>query len=263
MYSSTELALKYLHYAWHASNGKGHGIHSPFVYEFVTEILNDRGMYYPFTAIEGLRSALEKDRRKIMVEDYGKTPAVNKETAISAIAQRALSSKKFGRLLFRIANFYQPKTIIELGTSLGISGAYLASANPDSHLISLEGSASVAEIAKENFSKLGLQPVRQITGNFDERLKQVLQSAPPADLVYIDGNHRKEPLLNYFHQLMQKKSREAVFILHDIHWSKGMEEGWQMIKDHEEVMLTIDLFSAALIFFRDQFRVKQHFTIRF
>jgi predicted O-methyltransferase YrrM len=263
MYSRTELALKYLHYAWHASNGKGHGIHSPFVYEFVTKVLNDREMYYPFPAIETLRSALEKDRRKIMVEDNGKTPAQNRKTTVSAIAHRALSTQKFGRLLFRIANFYQPKTIIELGTSLGISGAYLASADPDVRLVTLEGSAAVAEIAGENFSKLGLQPVRRITGNFDNTLKEALQSAPPVDLAYIDGNHRKEPLLHYFHQLMQERSREAIFILHDIHWSRGMEAGWEMIKDHAEVMLTIDLFSAGIVFFRDQFRVKQHFTIRF
>ena len=263
MYSSTELALKYLNYTWRASNGKGHGIHSPFVYEFVTEVLNDQRMYYPFAAIENLRASLEKDRRKIVVEDYGKSSAIHKELRVAAIARRALSAKKFGQLLFRMVNHYQPKNIVELGTSLGISGAYLAAADPEASLITIEGSDEIARIAAEGFKKLQLGNIRQIIGNFDETLKTVIQSSPPADLVYIDGNHRKEPLLNYFHLFMQKKSPDAIFVLHDIHWSRGMEEGWQIIKDHEEVMMTIDLFSAGLIFFRNQFRVKQHFTIRY
>ena len=263
MYSSTELALKYLNYVWRASNGKGHGIHSPFVYEFVTEVLNDQRVYYPFAAIENLRASLEKDRRKITVEDYGKSSAIHKELRVGAIARRALSAKKFGQLLFRMVNHYQPKNIIELGTSLGISAAYLAAADPEASLITMEGSDEIARIAGECFKKLGLGNIRQINGNFNETLKTVIQSSPPADLVYIDGNHRKEPLLNYFHLFMQKKSPDAIFVLHDIHWSRGMEEGWQIIKDHEDVMMTIDLFSAGLIFFRNQFRVKQHFTIRY
>ena len=36
MYSSFQLALKYLRYWFTASNGKGHGVHSPFVFEFIT-----------------------------------------------------------------------------------------------------------------------------------------------------------------------------------------------------------------------------------
>lgn len=263
IYSGTEIAFKYLNYARRASNGRGHGIHSPFVYEFVSELLNDPRAYYPFSAIEGLRLAMKKDRRIITVEDYGKSSGLNKEMSVSAIARKALSTRKFGQLLFRIVNHYQPKNIIELGTSLGISGAYLASPDPDSRLITLEGSTAIAQIAKENFKKINLNNIRQVIGNFDETLGRAIQSTPPADLVYIDGNHRKEPLLHYFQQFMNKRSPDAIFILHDIHWSRGMEEAWKIIKDHEEVMLSIDLFSAGLIFFRNSFRVKQHFIIRF
>jgi predicted O-methyltransferase YrrM len=263
MYSSTELALKYLYYRWHASNGKGHGIHSPFIYEFVSEILNDQRLYYPFDAIENLRLSLAKDKRKIIVDDYGKPSGTGKDRSVAGIARRSLSSRKFGQLLFRMVNHYRPKTIIELGTSLGISAAYLASPDPGATLITLEGAAEIAGIAKENFEKLGLRNIRQVTGNFHDTLGEVIRSAPPADMIFIDGNHRKEPLMNYFHQFLQKRSGDTVFILHDIHWSRGMEEGWQQIKDLEEVMLTVDLFTAGIVFFRDCFRVKQHFTIRF
>ncbi|HVY73780.1 MAG TPA: class I SAM-dependent methyltransferase, partial [Puia sp.] len=174
-----------------------------------------------------------------------------------------LSSPKFGRLLFRLADHYQPQHIIELGTSLGISGAYLASGNGRATMTTIEGSPAVAAIAGETFRELGLNHIKQYTGHFDELLSDVIAGEPPAGLVYIDGNHRKEALLRYFKLFMQKKAEQSVFILHDIHWSRGMEEGWKIICDDPDVMLTIDLFSAGLVFFRDQFRVKQHFIIRF
>jgi predicted O-methyltransferase YrrM len=263
MYSRTGLAFRYLDHFFRASNGKGHGIHSPFVFDFVTGVLNDRRYFYAYEAIEKRRVELENDRRMIETVDYGKTPPLTRKVSVSDIARRALSTRKFGQLLFRLVDHYQPAHIIELGSSLGISGAYLASANPACSLTTLEGSPAIAAIAAETFRPLQLPSIRQIIGPFDEKLGEAIASGPPAGLVYIDGNHRKAPLLAYFRQFMHQRAPEAVFVLHDIHWSLDMEAAWTVIKDHPEVMLTIDLFSAGLVFFRDAFRVKQHFIIRF
>jgi len=263
MYSRTELALKYLKYYWCASNGRGHGIHSPFVYEFVTEVLNDKRPFYPYAAIEKIRIGMLRDQRRIGFEDYGKATRVKGEVKISDIAHRSLSGRKFGQLLFRMVNHYQPKHLIELGTSLGISGAYLAAADPATLLTTVEGSDSIARIAAENFSELRLQNIRQVTGDFEETLPPIIESSAPFDMVFIDGNHRKDPVLNYFHQFLNKRPPDAIFILHDIHWSREMEKAWQIIRDHPDVMLSVDIFAAGIIFFRDTFRVRQHFNIRF
>ncbi len=265
MYSSIQLVFKYLNYTWSASNGKGHGIHSPFVYEFVAEVLNDSRHFYPYAAIEKVRSELCHDQRIIQVADLGggSLRKSSSKKKIADIAGSALSTQKFGQLLFRVVNHYQPKHILELGTSLGISGAYMATANPESQLISLEGSPAIAQIATETFKKLNLQNIRQVNGNFEDTLNDVIALARPSDLVFIDGNHRMEPVLNYFRQFLNKRSPDAIFIIHDIHWSREMEEAWQIIRDHPEVMLSVDLFSAGFIFFQDAFRVKQHFKIRF
>jgi predicted O-methyltransferase YrrM len=262
-YSRAELALRYLNFRRHASNGKGHGTHSPFVFDFITEVLNDERAFYPFTAIEITRSRMLADQRIISVEDYGRPALVKEDKKISDIARRSLSDRKFGRLLFRLVNHYRPRQLFELGTSLGISGAYLASADPNARLTSMEGSASIAAIASENFEQLGLKNITQITGNFETSLPPVLAAAEAPDLVFIDGHHRKEPVLNYFGQFLKKRSPEALFIFHDIHWSAEMEEAWIKIKSHPDVMLSIDLFTAGLVFFGDRFRVKQHFSIRF
>ena len=52
MYSSFQLAKKYLHYYINAKNGKGHGIHSPFVFDFVVHVLNDTKKYECYEKIE-------------------------------------------------------------------------------------------------------------------------------------------------------------------------------------------------------------------
>jgi predicted O-methyltransferase YrrM len=265
MYSKLTLAQKYLHYYFTALNGKGHGIHSPFVFDFVANVLNDERDFYAYSQIENLRQKLLTDAAIIQIEDFGAGSSASKtnQRKVCDIARHAAKNKKLAQLLFRIANHYQPKIIIELGTSLGISSSYLASANPDSSLITMEGSFSLAEIARKNFHSLGLKNIQSITGNFDDVLTDVLKNKKTIDLAFIDGNHRKEPTIKYFHQLIGYSSPLSIFIFDDIHWSKEMEEAWNIIKASAEVTLSIDLFFIGLVFFRKDFKAKQDFIIRF
>jgi protein-L-isoaspartate O-methyltransferase len=160
MYSKFQLSVKWFRYFIHASNSRGHGIHSPFVYELIREVLNDDRNYYAYGKIESVRAALLRDQRMLPVDDFGAGSAVSGsgENKVSDIAARSLSTKKFGRLLFRLADFYRARQIIELGSSLGISAAYLASADRESLVNTLEVSPSIAGIAFETFEKLGLNP---------------------------------------------------------------------------------------------------------
>jgi predicted O-methyltransferase YrrM len=91
----------------------------------------------------------------------------------------------------------------------------------------------------------------------------MLSSLPAVDLAFIDGNHRKLPTLNYFHELLPVLSSASAIVFDDIHWSAEMESAWENIKNHPQVMLTIDVFFMGIIFFRPEFRVKQHFVIRY
>jgi predicted O-methyltransferase YrrM len=265
MYSKSQLAFKWFRYACTASNGRGHGVHSPFVYEFIREVLLDKQSYPAYNKIEAVRKTLLKDKRQLALTDFGAGSSLGGKTTkkISAIAATALSSRKFGRLLFRLAHHYGAVSIIELGSSLGISTAYLASGNPSSHVTTMEGSPAIAQIAGETFEQLGLKNISLVTGNFNDGLARVVGSNPPADLVFIDGNHRKKPVLEYFETFLNKTSPGSLIIIHDIHWSAEMEEAWTIICRDPRVKLSIDLFSAGLIFFREEFLVKQEFIIRF
>jgi len=265
MYSPFQLAKKYFEYYLKASNGKGHGVHSPFVFNFITNVLNDKKHYDCYKNIEALRNNLKRDETVLIIEDFGAGSRVNaqQQRKVSAIANSALKPKKFGQLLYRIAQHYKPENILELGTSLGITTSYLATGNPKAKLITMEGAAAVANVARKNFMELGLQNISIIEGNFDNTLSATIQQLKKVDLAFIDGNHREEPTINYYHQLLNVINDHSILIFDDIHWSKEMEAAWQHIKDDEAVTLTIDLFFIGLVFFRKENKVKQHFSIRF
>jgi predicted O-methyltransferase YrrM len=265
MYSSLQLARKYLHYYLTAYNGKGHGMHSPFVFQFILHVLNNRSGYQPPGEIEQLRKALLKDQRLLDIEDLGAGSRVanRKKRTVAQLARTALKQKKYAQLLYRLVKHYQPQKMVELGTSLGITASYLAVANPSAGLITIEGSEEIAAVAGENFNRLQLKNVQQQVGNFDDRLPDVLQNHSPIDLAYIDGNHRYEPTLRYFHQLLPAVHNNAILVFDDIHWSEEMEKAWNEIQQHPSVQCTVDIFFLGFVFFRKEFKVRQHFAIRF
>jgi len=265
MYSRIQLAFKYLSYYFSASNGKGHGTHSPFVFDFIINALNDSTVYSDYGRIEEKRTAMLLDKRKLAITDFGagSSKSSGNQRSIASIASSAVKPKKYGQLLYRMVKKYQPATILELGTSLGITSSYLALGNPQAKMITLEGSNEIAAVAKNNFKELGLERIELVQGDFQQTLPGVLSSLSSIDFVFVDGNHRKEPTLNYFNQLLLKIRPETILVFDDIHWSREMEEAWELIKSHPSVKCAIDLFFIGVIFFREEFKEKQDFIIRF
>jgi predicted O-methyltransferase YrrM len=265
MYSSAQLALKYLGYWLNASNGKGHGVHSPFVFEFITQVLNDKRGFDCFNSIEYLREQLKHESTELTVPDFGagSRMQLNSKRKISAIANSSLKQRKFSQLLFRIVHYFKPETILELGTSLGITTAYLSFANPNAKIVTMEGAPEIAAIAKRNFKKLTLSNIEVVEGNFDDTLPLVIGQLSTINFAFVDGNHRKEPTLNYFHQLLNASTKSTILIFDDIHWSPEMEGAWLTIRQHPDVTLSVDLFFIGIVFFRAGQKTKQDFIIRF
>ncbi|MFT3747592.1 MAG: class I SAM-dependent methyltransferase [Agriterribacter sp.] len=265
MYNKFQLALKYVHYYITAANGKGHGVHSPFVFDFITNVLNDRRNFYAFSNIEYMRGQWLHSDDVIEVQDLGAGSSVmqQKKRKISDIAKWSLKSRKYAQLLFRMVNYYQPKTIIELGTSLGITTAYLASANREAAVYSFEGADAIAERARAYFNKAGLQNIQLIKGNFDNTFLPALRKINKVDFAFIDGNHRKEPTLRYFNQLLPYLHNSSIIIFDDIHWSQEMEDAWKEIKNSDVITCSIDLFFIGIVLISKDFKAKQEFVVRF
>lgn len=265
-YPAWKLALKYFHYYCTAANAKGHGIHSPFVFELVTRVFNDTTVYEVYNNVEAQRRLLLQDKRVLEVEDFGagSVTGTMKMRSIRSIAAHALKTPRYGQLLYRLVRHANAKHVLELGTSLGITTAYLALANKQAQVQTLEGAPAVAAVAEQLFTRLQIENTAIDCGNFDATLPGLLsRNKVPFDFVYIDGNHRCEPTLRYFEALLPHMQSATVLVLDDIHWSAEMEAAWKRIKQHPSVRLTVDLFFIGLVFFRSEQKEVQHFTIRF
>lgn len=214
--------------------------------------------------IISLRDRLEKDNREIDITDYGagsKHQDANKRI-VGQIARYAGISRSYGTLLFDLMLYYKPKTIIELGTSVGLSTMYMAKACPEANIVSHEGCKQTAAIAIENFKALQIEHVKLVLGKFENTLKDSLEKHSSPDWIYLDGNHRKEPTLAYFEQCLQYINGAAILAFDDIHWSKEMEEAWEEIKSHHSVVRSVDLFKWGLIFVaKDQAKTKEHIVL--
>lgn len=265
MYSSFQLAKKYLHYYFTASNGKGHGTHSPFVFDFIVNVLNDKKKYDCYDRIEVVRQQLKRDSSIIEVEDFGAGSTVIKsdKRIVKDIANSSLKSPKFAQLLFRIVQYYKPENVLELGTSFGITTAYLACGNATAKIFTCEGASQIASIAQQNFKQLSINNIALFQGDFAKTLPGLLSSINKIDFAFIDGNHRKEPTLQYFQQLLKLSDNNTILIFDDIHWSKEMENAWSAIQQDVAVTLTIDLFFIGIVCINNNIKVKQHFSIRY
>lgn len=253
-YSRFKIARKYISYV--ASSQSRHDIHSPFVFSFVNDVLK-KSSSYKKKDIELERKRLESSKQVIDFIDFGKSGNMFRKN-ISDIAKRSLKSKKYAQLLGKIVAYYNAKSILELGTSLGITSAYLASSGGT--VTTLEGDPSVMKIAQSVWDQLGITTITSIVGNFDETLDVLADKR--FDIVYIDGNHKLEPTLRYFQNLKSSAHDETLFIFDDIHYSAEMENAWEKIKLMEDVRVTIDLFFIGVVTLSPTLS-KEDFTVRF
>ncbi len=185
------------------------------------------------------------------------------------MAKTAGISPKRARLLNRLTGYLKVDTALELGTSLGLGSAAIAAGN-DVKVTTLEGCPETVKIALENFKKFGLENVDLKVGEFNNFLESSKQRTEAGEnsildtqysLLYIDGNHQKEATLEYFEKLLPAVHNDSLMIFDDIHWSKDMEEAWEVIKAHPKVRVSIDTFQWGLVFFRTE-QEKEHFVIR-
>jgi predicted O-methyltransferase YrrM len=254
------LPINYLSYLLKAKGAQG--IHSPFVFELYNKVIKESHNYYEFLAIEQLRKRLLCSNQVIEVADFGAGGNSVSNRKVKDIVRKSAIPSKEGRLLFRLVNFLQPRNMIEMGTSLGISTLYQHKARPDADMITMEGSPGISALAGENFRILKADSIKRVVGNFAEILPGVIKNLASVDYVFFDGNHRKEATLEYFHQFLPLASPACVFVFDDIRWSEGMQEAWKEIIKEPTAKVTIDLFSLGLIFF-NAMQEKQHFVLKY
>jgi len=246
------IVFNYLNYKIFSRHRRGHGIHSPFVYNLITQVFRNKIDPVVVSNIENLRKEMLSDHRVINVTDYGSGSKHFRGgmREISSIARHSSVPGKYGKLLYKLAGEYGGSDIIELGTSLGISTLYLAAGAKGSVVHTVEGCPSVSGLAKKNFERSGFDNIRLYTRKFDEALSELKEKNIRPGLVFIDGDHRKDAILKYFDALGSMCNEKSVIVIDDIHRSAEMASGWQEIKKMKNVSITIDIHRMGIVFFR-------------
>lgn len=256
------LIKSYLKFLFHSKNE--HGVHSPFVYDLVTKCFYDNTKYPEYETLKSYRKSLLENKNTIEVTDFGAGSRVFKSNTreISKIAQTAGITPKNAELLFRIVRYFQPKSVLEIGTSLGLATSALSLGNKNSNIITLEGCPNTQKQAQVQLHKQNsnFQNIEFVTIEFSNYFKNCPLNTEHCQLIYFDGNHSKKATLEYFEALLPTVSNDSVWIFDDIHWSEDMEEAWEIIKNHPKVSVTIDTFQWGIVFFRTE-QEKEHFII--
>jgi predicted O-methyltransferase YrrM len=252
------LIFQYIKFLYKSTNQ--HGVHSPFVYDLVTQCFYDKKKYPVYKSILNYRKELIKNKSSIEITDLGAGSNKIKSNvrSISNMAQHAGTTLYRAKLLYRLVKYFNSKEILELGTSLGIATQAMYLGNPKASIISIEGCPNLFKFSKATFIKNNLN-INLINNDFQKAIKDLKNNS--FDLVFFDGNHNKEATLNYFETLLPTIHNDSVFIFDDIYWSKEMTEAWEIIKQHPKISVTIDTFFWGFVFFRKE-QKKEHFTIR-
>lgn len=258
------LLLHYCKYKIFSRHKYGHGIHSPFVFDLITTVFNDKSRYEEYDEVEKVRDILSASDKEIPVTDYGAGSKILKTESrkIKDIVKYSAVSRKFGQLLFRLVKYFKSGTILELGTSLGLSTMYMAKAHRNSRIISIEADKKLARIARQNFHEAGLLNVDVINNSFENALPGIIKGLDERSFIFIDGDHEKGSTLQYFNQIAVKSESNIIIVLDDINWSDGMREAWKEIKSDPRVTVTVDLFFMGIVFFKKGIQ-KQNFVIKY
>ncbi len=247
-YSAIWSFIRYFIFARHR---RGHGIHSPFVFNLVSKVFRNKTDPAIVFNIESIRKELLSSPASVCVNDLGAGPERVKTNIrkVSDIARYSSVPRKYGILLSNLSAEFGKPAILELGTSLGISAMYMASSATDITVHTIEGCSATAAIASANFLKAGIDNIKIYNEPFDKVVPRLKNEMPSPGLVFIDGNHRKEPVVRYCREIARFTGDQTVIVIDDIHMSEEMESAWKEVMKMEKVTLAIDIFRMGLLFF--------------
>ena len=255
-YTLFQKSIRYFDYLKKSVNR--HDVHSPFIYSLVEDVFRNPLNKSKSNAIEVERKFLLKDETPVFIEDYGAKKS--RQSSVKKIAAHSLKDPKYASIIGRLVEFYKPKTVLELGTSLGISTAYLAQENTS--VFTMEGSGTILEQAKIVWENLGINNIQSFNGPFDDSLKNVWPKIEQPAIIFVDGNHTYRATLRYFDFFINRLNQASFIVFDDIHWSPGMEHAWEKMIADPRVSLSVDIFELGIVFLRKGVE-KQHFVIRY
>jgi predicted O-methyltransferase YrrM len=250
---------EYIKYQWNA-RGR-HGAHSPFLYDLVDVCLRIQLDKQDLDITQGLVNRLKSDSRSIQITDAGAgSHKLGRERKVSSILAVSSSKGKYAKLLYRLARHYQPKRILEFGTSLGVGTVHLALGAPKADVLTVEACPETQKIAIEQFTRLNLNNISPVLSTFQQFIESY--QGELFDMVFVDGHHDGQALLSYMNELKPITHNDTIFVLDDIRWSNSMMEAFETLVDSSNYHVSMDFFRVGIIVPRQQ-QEKEHFIVRY
>ncbi len=189
------------------------------------------------TEIENLRKDLCKNKTKLKIHDYGAGKRFEiykkqiRKLTVAQIYRTTATPPRWGNFLYLLIKEFDKHNVLELGTGLGISGAYILyglKSSKSGFLTTIEGDKSIAEYAHKILNRIS--PNFRVENQlFDEFIEHIPYDEK-YDFLYIDGNHSREATIKYFRALKKYLTEKAIIFFDDINWSLGMFRAWQTVR---------------------------------
>lgn len=221
---------------------RGYGIHSPFVFDLITNVVEQRLPFYGYTEIDRIRLHMQLSDQPIRFQD--------KLYPVRKILQKQGISKKEGELLFRLANHYKPYDILTIGSSMGLIPLYLTGYASHLHCISLESETEMAAIAQENSRKKSTDSIQIYKGDYTYSLPQALRQFERIDCIYFSQELTEKTMEMIYHQCLPFIHYETCLIISGIHASSEKRNFWKQLCNDPKITVSVDLYKLGLIFFR-------------
>jgi precorrin-6B methylase 2 len=247
MITVSNLSSLYNYFLYKLKSTNEHGVHSPFVFDLVTNVVYNNKDYYCYKTIEA--------QRKILLDSN----TVVGSLSVSELAKK-MPAEKYSKLLFRLVNYFQPNTVGLINDNLGVDTAYTASVSEHLKVYSLQGNKEFQKIITSNLKQLKLKNVTLLDEPKSVALPNLLKQLDTLDFVVIHQK-TKEEVLSVFYQYLEKANTSSVFVISNVGLPE-ISDAWEEIKNNNQVTVTIDLFYMGIVFLRKE-QVKEHFLIRF
>lgn len=244
---------------WYAQAKSRFDVDSPFVSKFISHVLESREEPTALRDLRDLRDELKADRRQVRLAPMGAGSSVSKMKirTVRDILHNSVSTHNQQALLYRLIKLYQPKTMLELGTCLGISAVAQWRGHREGRLYTIEGDPALHQLAKKIIKKL--EPghgdhIKVISGSFANVLPSLLNQMGSLDYLFIDGDHHSEALLSYYDICKNYLHEKSIVVIHDLYWSKDMHQAWIQISRRPEVTAALDLYHSGILFFNQSIK---------
>lgn len=209
---------------------RGYGVHSPFAFQLITDIVYERLPYYAYGELKAMRRSLPRGV--------------------------ALYPERVDKLLFRLVNYFRPQSILEVGTGAGLSLCYMATGRVGARCVSLPGEDASVVVAECVDS---CENVTVVTGPLMETLQKELALEPKVDFLHIAHTDDYAQVLEKFFPHATEKS---VVVIEGIYDTRAKQEWWRGVVANERTGITFDLYDVGLVFF-DSAKNKQHYVVNF